>query len=245
MTYIRALLFSVLIHYTLCATTDRIIFHHIPKTAGTTIRTILRKQVSSKEIFPPYFQYQIEDTPLLELSQHKLIWGHFLFSRFKGISGKRITFLRDPVERVLSAHRYYKQRADQKRRMSKDHICPPGDPVKVLRNNQCKYLSSLDIYNPAFSDKQHLESAKYNLQNNFFFVGITEDIDNAYRILCKLLGSTPPDSVPRRNVTKKQRESYPESLIHEIKKRNSEDIKLYQFAKKLYEKKYKHSTCAS
>ena len=96
------------------------------------------------------------------------------------------------------------------------------------------------MYDPNISDEEHLKSAKYNLEHNFFFVGIMEDLDNGIPILCSLLGFAIPSTVPKVNTTIKSKENYPEELIQEIKERNLADIELYRFAKKLYERKYKH-----
>jgi len=222
---------------------ERVIFHHIPKSGGLTTSKILNQHFTPQETLTEPHQYLIQGKSLLEISQYKFIRGHFLFPRFKGLPGKRITFLRDPIERVLSAHRYYKEiyREDAKK-MSIEHICPAQDPLKGSKNQQCKFLSSLDIYNPFISDREHLESAKYNLTHKFFFVGITEDLDNGISILCSLLGFPAPATVPRINKTKNQNRTYPKKLIRKIEKNNSEDLVLYRFAKELYRKKYAHTT---
>jgi len=123
--------------------------------------------------------------------------------------------------------------------MSKDHLYAPGDPLIVIQNHQCKFLSSLDINDPAITDKQHLESAKYNLEHNFFFVGITEDLNRGLPILAALLGFKPPDTVPTLNTTKKPKIPYSKTVLQEIRNRNVEDIELYRFAKALYEKRFK------
>jgi len=176
-----------------------------------------------------------------ELSQYNLIQGHFLVPRFKDLPGKRITFLRDPVQRVLSAHRYYIQRLNRNNElMCLQHLCPPGPPLIALKNQQCRFLSTLDINDPTITDRQHLESAKYNLKNNFFFVGITEDLNHALPILATLLGFDPPATVPMMNRTRKTNGQYSATLLEEIRNRNLEDIELYLFAKKLYETKFKH-----
>jgi len=181
--------------------------------------------------------------PLSTFLPYKVIRGHFLFSYFKDLPGKRFTFLRDPIERVLSAERYSK--TGRNTNMSVTHLFPPGPPINVLQNNQCKYLSSLNIYDPNISDEEHLKSAKYNLEHHFFFVGITEDLDKGIPILCSLLGFDIPFEVPKLNTTTTPEEGYPEELIQEIKERNLADIELYKFAKKLYERTYKRQSAVN
>jgi len=224
----------------LFAETNRIIFHHLPKTGGQTFSKVFSQHFTPEEILPEPHQYLIKDKPLSELAQYKLIRGHFLFPRFRGLSARRITFLRDPVARVLSAHRYYEKiYKNNPQRMTLQHMCPPEDPLKGARNQQCRFLSGLDVNNPAISDRQHLESAKRNLRYKFFFVGITEDLDNAISTLCSLLEFPPPPEIPKLNTTEKPKKKYSQKIIRKIEKRNPEDIELYQFAKDLYERKYK------
>jgi len=231
----------LLIPCVLFANTDRVIFHHIPKTGGITTRSVLNSNFSKEETLPEFYQFQIEGRPISELFQYKFIRGHFPVCRLKEVPGKRVTFLRGPIKRVLSAHRYYNQhfKKSPDNEISREFICSPEDPLETMRNHQCKFLSSLDMYDPNISDKEHLESAKYNLEHNFFFVGITEDLDNALPILCRLLKLAPPPNVPKCNRTRKPKEGYPEEIIRGIRERNWADIQLYSFAKQLYEKKYK------
>jgi hypothetical protein len=236
------LLAFLLIPCALFANNDRVIFHHIPKTGGTTVNSILNNHFTKKEVFPKHFQFQLKKRPFVKPVQYRLVSGHFLFSTFKNLPGKRITFLREPVERVLSTQRFYEDFHKKSSLMNRQHIFPPGDPIKMLCNHQCKYFSSLNIYDENISDKEHLESAKYTLEHNFFFVGITEDLDNGVPLLCTLLGFSPPSKVPRYNTTKKPEEGYPEFLIQEIRERNWADIELYRFVKNLYEKKYLNKT---
>jgi len=235
-------LFSLLIlPCALFAKTDRIIYYHIPKNGGTTATTFINNQFDDKDILTRNMQHQIKNISLSELSQYKFIRGHFLFSRFKGLSGKRVTFLREPIARIFSAHRYFHQHFKKNNIMSRNHIYPLGDPLKVMSNNQCKFLSSLNIYDPTISDKKHLKSAKHNLEHHFFFVGITEDMDNGLPILCSKLGLKTPTIVPRQNTTQKPQHPYPQKLIQKVKERNWADMELYSFAKELYERKYKRS----
>jgi len=226
----------------LFANSERVIFHHIPKTGGTTVNSILNNHFTKEETFPKHFQFRLKKRPLLKPGQYKLISGHFLFSTFKNLPGKRITFLREPVERVLSTQRFYEDFHKKSPLMNRQHIFPVGDPIKMLRNHQCKYFSSLNTYDPNISDEEHLESAKHNLEHNFFFVGITEDLDRGVPLLCSLLGFTPPNKVPRYNTTQKREDGYPETLINEIRERNWADVELYNFVKKLYEEKYINKT---
>ena len=107
-----------------------------------------------------------------------------------------------------------------------------------MDNHQCRFLSDFDPTDFSISPAKHLESAKYNLQHHFFFVGITEDLDSTLPSLFKALSLSEPQQVPRLNTSEKQYQ-YPRELIQKLQERNWADIELYAFAKKLFSKKMK------
>jgi len=230
----KIFIFSLITIVSSVLANDRIIFHHIPKTGGTSMKTLIHSHYSSDQICPKVFYYQNNKKSNYE--PFKLVLGHILFCQLKSLSGKRITFLRNPVQLVLSASRY-KQQVHPKLFTRRTFI-PHGDPLKTLQNLQCHFLSSFDPRNKKIPDRQHLKSAKRNLRK-FFFVGITEDMDAGAPILCKMLGYPPPKTAPHINQTRPPQKAYSEKLIQEIRERNWADIELYNYAKKLYLTKFK------
>jgi len=235
--YMRLLIFSTLLCLGKLLAHERVIFHHIPKTGGMTIQKIINSYYPKEKICPDARYFQIDKRT--DIEKFTLFRGHFFYSQLKFLPGKRITFLRDPIQLVLSASRYKEQVFAHKPRLfSKFHFFPPGDPLETLTNHQCHFLSSFDPRNKKIPDRQHLESAKQNL-NNFFFVGITEDMDAGAPILCKMLGYPAPETVPHINQTHSPKKEYSQKLLRKIRKRNWADIELYNYAKKLYIEKFK------
>jgi hypothetical protein len=103
-----------------------LIFVHIPKTAGTSFRKSLAQIYNNKKFLQDYGQNSPETTkrvldevylknsPYGLLDEHlKVIGGHFPAKKYINISDLKhvVTFLRDPVMRVISEYRH-KQRME-------------------------------------------------------------------------------------------------------------------------------------
>lgn len=216
---------------------EKLIFYHIPKTGGTTVTSLLNQQFPPHTICPDNFYYEIEQRSFTELMNFRFIRGHFFFhsNLLKIPHTKKIVFLRNPVERVLSEQRffeaYYLQHPDL---LYKEHFLPPGQPIKTVKNQQCRFLSSLNPLDPMISDAMHLKSAKHNLEHAFFFIGLTEKMDESITRLYSLMGWNPPTTIPKYQATAENPELRDPSLLEAIQQQNWADIELYEFAKNLF-----------
>jgi hypothetical protein len=178
----------------------------------------------------------MDNQPKESLQNYKLLRGHFFYAQVRHLQGKKITFLREPLKRTLSEHRFWLRYncGPHPNVLIRFHFLPPGDPLYVMSNHQCLFLSSFDPRDPTVTIQQHLESAKANLANDFWFVGITEDLDDGMRTLYSMLGWSKPGPIPRKNATQPTKEVFSNELLEEIRQRNWADIELYEFAKQLY-----------
>ena len=88
---------------------DILIFHHIPKNAGTTATQLLDKHFEQEDILKLAFYYELDETIISEISNYKFVRGHFFYHQLQQIKAKKIVFLREPVQRTLSEHRFYKK----------------------------------------------------------------------------------------------------------------------------------------
>lgn len=220
---------------------DILIFYHIPKTGGMSVSSVIDAQFSPATICKYGYYYEIEDKQIEELSKSRFIRGHFFFqSPLSDIKyGKAITFLRDPIERVLSEQRYLEQYyINNPEIVYQNHYLLPGNPTETVSNQYCRFLSGYDRCDMTITDAIHLAKAKYNLENIFFFVGLTEKMEASIWVLHTLMGWEMPKNIPRHNTTRKDRQLEDPALIESIRQRNWADIELYEFAKVLFESRY-------
>ncbi|WP_243543957.1 sulfotransferase family 2 domain-containing protein [Pseudodesulfovibrio tunisiensis] len=82
------------------------VYHHLPKTAGSTFRTILHSLFSEDKVCPHEVEYLFEDMSDDERGQYQLFAGHFSYSfvveQFPDAA--KLVFLRHPVARVVSQY---------------------------------------------------------------------------------------------------------------------------------------------
>lgn len=182
-------------------------FVHINKTAGTTFSHYLNQHFESPEaIAPPY----LGDMSQVDVNHQRreLFWGHFTYAMFRERRQDAwfITFLRDPVERVISQ---YKSLHNPKNLsgpweavLSPEHLramkfaheatldefVQTEDPFLLghLLDLQTAFLSS-------FRDRNHpqyVASALFNLERRFLFFGIVEEFEASIRLFQHQLSSS-------------------------------------------------------
>jgi len=182
---------------------NQIVFIHVPKTGGASIREYLQQNLDNFYIF----KKKSEHNPVSLLCPAD--------------EYKYITFLRDPVNRVYS---YY--------HMLKKHSHVPGHELAnkslsdllinsfQVKNFYCQYFSGRPFENV---NEEIYETAVNNLQK-FYFVGKFENYNNSFKNLCKKL-NLKDQKMPNINQNK-----YAE--INDDQKKlimiyNKYDIKLY------------------
>lgn len=224
-----------------------VIFLHIPKAAGTTLKHVLQRQYLKEERLDLHGVSSLEKLDKLsdgEKRSLKLIQGHFPFGVHEMLPqpSTYITMLRDPVKRVIStyfyakrtpSHRHY-EKINQEGISLKDYIASEINPQ--LNNGQVRLLSGeIDV---AFGDcnEQMLEKAKSNLNNYFSIVGTLEHFDKTLIAIGEVLGY---DNVfyTKANVSLKKSEVDSE-VIHLIKADNQLDCELYNYAITLQEEMF-------
>lgn len=207
----------------LAESSEDIFFLHIPKTGGCTLHY---------QIFNQYLPSHNGTMSTGEFAWgHATVYGlnhHCVYRNYK-----RITFLRNPVDRVASEYRHW-IRFDGNEEQSKSHHLQPGNPIETANNIVCRLLSGLDPCDSSISIEKYLSEARKQLAS-FYFVGITEKMNESIELLFSLFNWTVPEKVHAFDVSNNY-ETLSNDVLDKIRANNWADIELYEYALELYQK---------
>ena len=232
-----------------------VIFMHIPKTAGSTILSVIAKQYSAESTFRIYGK-DIENckeilTDLQEERKDKIkcLIGHIPFGLHKYLPQETaiyLTMLRDPVDRVLS-HYYYVLRSPghyfHKELVSKNISLEEyvmENKLSELNNGQVRLLSGIEsvdsVYGHGPVTESVFETAKHNLEVYFNGVGLCENFDESLLMFKNLMGWKNV-FYKKKNVTQKRpaKQDVPKHILQTIEQYNAFDLELYEFVRSKFE----------
>jgi hypothetical protein len=221
---------------------EALIFVHLPKCGGTTLNRIIEWEYSPLRIFSIdpilyLWSYQkLNRWPASRLAKMQVLKGHMPFGIHRRLPqpSTYITFLRDPVERVISAYYFARNYLlHPKHRWISKLTLEEYVRVSPNHNVQTKYLSGREFvgdYHAGDCTEEMLAMAKENLIRNFSLVGLTERFDEGLAIL-KIIFGWQISKYANFNVTKTRlkKTSLPASTVELIKERNQYDVSLYDF----------------
>jgi hypothetical protein len=222
-------------------------FLHIGKTAGTSVQHALFETMHGTAILHESLQ-NFDMVSAAEIAINDLVIGHFCYQHVAKLRADRflMTFLRDPVERVISNYHFlrsgspisrYSQRAIRAAKvltLSEFLRCDEPSVRMITENFQAKALA-FDIrpeHQGAIGDL-HREATR-NL-SAFDFVGIVEYFTESIMALSDAIGREVP--VKSLNVTEGRSSASPVSPanLDLIRRLNAVDIALYTAAKTKFE----------
>jgi hypothetical protein len=226
-----------------------LIFLHIPKTGGTTFRRILEQNYSRAETLTftgPDHRVEIEQfakSSESARSRYRLVQGHFYFGVHRFIPGESsyMTWMRDPIARVLSFYSHARTHSEHylHRRLIEERL----DLKKLLERNETPELSNLQTrmiagipIDPNVPvDRYALETAKKNLSSDLMFVGLAEEFDASLVLFCQRRGWDVP-CYKRTNVTREKIDllSIDPQASGMLREANSLDLELHEFARTLF-----------
>ena len=211
-----------------------IVFSHIPKTAGTSFNTMLRRYFGSSLMAARYransggtlYRYEDLKYDAKLYSNLKCLSGHGLkpFHHFKEFEQqmKWYTFLREPTSRFVS--HYVHQRTSGN---ADFEIGLREWAGKFDRQNWCVRM---------IAGEEDVEAAKQILEEKFYFVGLVEEFATSVVRFCQCFDLPDFDSripkpkmVARSKAVKKEIECNLDQYRDLIAEQNFLDKKLYEF----------------
>lgn len=235
-----------------------LIFLHIGKTAGSTLRTIIHRNVpSSQRILvqsPQLFDTMrprreatpavLADIPEDIRRRAKLIEGHLIFGVHASIPGPStyFTLLRDPVKLVISQYNYVRRTPTHRLHhlVTEEDLDLAGYVRRGISletdNSQTRAISG-DTTTPYGGCSEHmLAAAKRNIEERFAVVGMTERFDETLVLLRQAFGWKRFAYVPVKVAPDKGRgRELAADTIRLIEDQNRFDAELYRFAIERFE----------
>jgi len=236
-------------------TDGQLLFLHTPKTAGTSFRQFLEMQFHANEILSDWYPKEILDRSPSDLSQYKLICGHYSYAFLSCLKRTplTVTFFRNPQEQFLSLFDDMKRHGLVPEKMTIEE-CLGTDFVQRFINFQTRWLSSQVIngtnlgYNLPYknhkaameelSDGKLLDVALDRLKEISCF-GIAERIEESMLLISYSFGFNPAGRLLKINISE-NRENWndlSEDLKEKIRSILQLDISLYETATDIFEKR--------
>ncbi|NES87740.1 MULTISPECIES: sulfotransferase family 2 domain-containing protein [Okeania] len=99
----------------------KIIFLHIPKTAGQSVHQLLIDFLGKDKVCPARDNNQLLSYSKQEMDKYQVFSGHFDWCIFDSLPGHKFTFtvLREPCDRILSFYFYLRKEANK---LSKEEL---------------------------------------------------------------------------------------------------------------------------
>ncbi len=212
----------------------KLVYVHIPKTGGNTVAALLRNVYGGNhkifreshdmhndhnvmsavgdERYPVQHIYEPWKKQRYETSD--IIMGHFKKTKYLHTGYPMITWLRDPVDRVVSNY------TQQLTKWPKARAKAPTYYNLVKDETLITYAKVWDQLQWWYCDGSI---------DDFLFVGICERFDESIEKLGKVLGVKFPSDIPRKNPTKKKMKIN-KNVRKEITKYQEKDYILYNKA---------------
>ncbi|MEX2400241.1 MAG: sulfotransferase family 2 domain-containing protein [Rhodothermales bacterium] len=239
-----------------------LIFQHIPKAAGSTLLSILRRHFSPSEtcfLTGPggIREAEFERLPLKEREGFRLVMGHMYFGIHRHLPGPStyITMLRHPVDRVISHYHYVKRTPHHylygrvaSEKMSLEGYVSDGIALE-LNNGQVRSLFGLEhqLVEYGQCSDEMLRVAERHLLENYSVVGLTERFDESLLLMRRRLGWTFRPVYAAKNVARKNAgaSNVSRRIVEIIERDNALDLELYERVAKSFSREVEQTDVCS
>lgn len=228
----------------------KLIFIHIPKTAGATFRSILNKNFPQElsffihDLYPEISLDYLYKIPDAKFNRYRLIAGHgaqYVLTKAKDF--RSILFLRDPVNQIISSYYHIKKSPHNSLYNDLKKIDSISEYFRYLEDNngfnhQTIYLSRNE--DDFRQKKRFIEINENSYQNavrlleKIDYVFLTEYFNESLLILKKEFSINSLHYLFHNRTKKRLSEESNPELIQKIKHAQIWDYKIYEYAKQRY-----------
>ena len=203
-----------------------VFFLHIPKTAGSSLRSLMRGWFG-EEGFHAHYRDGGKLPPRLpeeQLGGNSVVFGHFNAALSFGVqdyypSARQFcTVMREPFARAVSGYFYTKRRGRaQAGGLESFLLAYPSNPGGVLNY---------------FPFPVVRETYRELIDRHFVAIGTTERLDDFVRGLAHKLGRDMPDSIPTENASPYD-EPVPTHLRDAFREKHALEYEVYDYVRSL------------
>jgi len=229
----------------------RILFIHIPKAGGTTLNSIISENVPSQERYATRYMWKGNpDFNNLSHTEKRKIYflhGHMPFGFHSQLGTEEFTYItvvREPIERVLSAHNNILK--DTTHFLHKEFVenrltIPEIHEKKIwsaLDNCQVRMLSNSIQAPYGTIARENFEEAIRNIDQYFSLTGYQEKLDEFVVLLCGMMNWPAPVYRKRhQSLNRITASDSDRNTIEVIREMNEWDIKLFNEVKRRFDVK--------
>ncbi len=219
---------------------------HVPKTAGTTMKMIIEWLYRWPEIFwvnkAQPIEEKVNQLNEKQIRNLKIVAGHRPYGMhqyFPAEDYQYFTFIREPVDRVISQYYYLKRSPKHK---LYPYVNNPNYSLKRLIeenhfqnfNIQTHWLTGMpkSYFQEGHQNQETIDLALDNIKRDFAFVGLNDHFDEGLVILKRLFGWSTP-FYAMKNVTKSRdkQADFSQETIDLIKEKNQMDVRIYDYCR--------------
>jgi|SRR5581483_9393592 len=217
-----------------------LLFSHIPKTAGTSLKNLLLCSVpDTLLVYGGELALGAPDIAFIQRFRERprppLVMGHFSYGvhRLLGILPRYVSVLRHPIDRVVSLYRHQRRVPDSpfKEQMEagmslRDFVA--SGITETTNNHMCRIVAGIPPEAGMVINKDWLyDLAVHNLELHYEIVGTIDEVPRVAQQVAASLGIAAA-AVPFDNVAGGEAPALDESTLRTIIDFNLLDLRLYE-----------------
>lgn len=223
----------------------RLYFHHIPKTAGMSLREFLVERAGADNVAPVLRSGRLREA-LRDYARFPIITGHLVPVPSDALPSDRVnvTLVRHPVDRILSSFYFERNVYTAAPRDAGGSEGSLADWIASLSDGAANDLNAhlAALWPLACKDAlpangtARIDAAKRALEG-FDVVGMQSSMADSLALVALRMGWLPPASVPYANRTPGRTtvDEMPSSLARRLEKLLAPDLEIYEHAVRLFD----------